>query len=301
MHQLSTKQAAENFLKLKNTYNLSPTTYNLYPMIEATLTSLGLSEKEIAVYLAILGLGTSPVSPIAKRTELARSSTQYLCNELVEKGLLSITKKGNTVYYAPDDPEKLYFLLDRKMAQLKNQRELVDRIIQNLKARMNPYNTLPKVKFYEGHDGVIKAYRDLIEDIHENEALIGYGTGHEELDDVNRDAAFFIPERIRKNVFLRIIVPFSEKAVKSKFEDDAKMKRQSLLVHPQSFPISYSHLFWYEDKSWAFTAHQEQYFAYMVQNKNMVEMQKFLFEQAWNNALREDEEICKKLKKVQKN
>lgn len=123
-------------------------------MIEQTLQSLGLNEKEISLYLSLLSLGSVPASVLAKRTHIPRSTAQYICGQLTHKGLLTMTKKGNTFLYTIESPEKLFYLLERQKEKIMEQEQQLHRIMGELKNRMNPSAILPKVQFYEGTDGV---------------------------------------------------------------------------------------------------------------------------------------------------
>ena len=53
------------------------------------LESLGLSDKEIRVYISLLELGDSPVNKITERSELIRVTVYPILKSLIEKGFVS--------------------------------------------------------------------------------------------------------------------------------------------------------------------------------------------------------------------
>ena len=67
---------------------------NNNPLIELELRKLGLTEKEVRVYLAGLDLGPNSVQNIARITKLARPTAYEIIKKLEEKGLF-IESKGD--------------------------------------------------------------------------------------------------------------------------------------------------------------------------------------------------------------
>ncbi len=59
-----------------------------------TLKDLGLSSKEIDIYLTLLPIGKASASVIAYRTGISRSTAKYICNQLVQKRLFSEGYEG---------------------------------------------------------------------------------------------------------------------------------------------------------------------------------------------------------------
>ena len=60
-------------------------------MKEKILTSLGLTDKEVKIYLASLQLGSSLVQKIANFAKLNRTSAYDLLKSLEQKGFISYT------------------------------------------------------------------------------------------------------------------------------------------------------------------------------------------------------------------
>jgi len=153
-------------------------------MLHETLSALGLNEKEIEIYLASLTLGTSVASVLANRTKITRSTEQYTCQQLVKKGLMTVVEKGNTFLYTPESPDKLLYFIDQEREVLDNREDQVNRIIGDLKSRMNPHSVLPKVRFYEGEEATAQAYKSCVDHISENSEILGYAKRLEDLDSI---------------------------------------------------------------------------------------------------------------------
>lgn len=131
--------------------------------LHETLGRFGLSPRETTIYLTLLSVGSAPASVLGKRTSMTRSTAQYTCQQLVKKGLLSVTQRNNTFLYVPEPPEKLLLLLDQQKRSLEDRAREVHRIIAPLKELMAPPTTLPTVRFYEGSEGIVQFYETILE------------------------------------------------------------------------------------------------------------------------------------------
>ena len=114
----------------------------LIPMIQNTLQHLGYSEKEARIYLALLELGTSPASTIARFLSENRITIYSVLKVLVKKGLILESKKNTIQVYTALAPEILIEQERSKYEQLKNS-------LPELLSLMNTHTTKPRVTFYE--------------------------------------------------------------------------------------------------------------------------------------------------------
>ena len=73
-------------------------------MLVSDLEQLGLSEEEAKVYLAVLELGGSYVSAIAKKAGIHRVSCYHTLDNLKKKGVISSFTKDNIKYFSVDSP-----------------------------------------------------------------------------------------------------------------------------------------------------------------------------------------------------
>lgn len=126
------------------------------------LRKLGLSQKEIAIYLAGLELGHSSVQNIAKKAGLSRPTGYQIIKELEKKGLMAESReKGKSphrtvrgkTYYKAESPDKLLGILRlEKRALEEKEREFV-RIISTLKSKYY-LSEKNKIRTYEGQAGL---------------------------------------------------------------------------------------------------------------------------------------------------
>ena len=77
-----------------------------------TLTTLGLTDHEAAVYLAALSLGPATILKIAKAAEIKRTTVYSVIETLKLKGLVSVEVKGFKSLFVAEDPTKLETILE---------------------------------------------------------------------------------------------------------------------------------------------------------------------------------------------
>ncbi|MFA6215322.1 MAG: helix-turn-helix domain-containing protein [Patescibacteria group bacterium] len=131
-------------------------------MIEKILQNLGLTDKEIKVYLSSLKLGPTPVRKIALEAGINRGTTYDILKALIELGLVSYYHQAKKQYFIAEDPAKLKDVLEKKQQDLEKIKGDVDQIIPQLKSIYDNAENKPVVKFYEGDAGVKIILQDVI-------------------------------------------------------------------------------------------------------------------------------------------
>lgn len=124
-------------------------------MLTTTLQHLGYSEKESKIYLALLELGTSPTSTIARFLRENRVTVYSSLKVLAKKGIILESRKNTVQVYTALNPEILIEQERTRYEQLKN-------ALPDFLSLMNPHAKKPKVTFYEWLDGMKNLLRELI-------------------------------------------------------------------------------------------------------------------------------------------
>src|SRR3990167_9331538 len=111
--------------------------------LQDMLEHMGLNDKEAAIYLALLSVGTAPASTLSKRTGIVKSTAHFTCQQLVKNRLARMVRKGNAFFFTCEPPEKLLYLLDRQRKEIDKRTEEVENVLETLKGMMNPQSSLP--------------------------------------------------------------------------------------------------------------------------------------------------------------
>src|SRR3990167_7172928 len=132
-------------------------------MLGNALREIGLSDKEVAVYLASLKLGSQPVSVIAKNSNLNRTTTYVILRKLLEKGLMSKYSKGGVLYFTPSSPENIKTYVERKKRELDLAEESITNLMPDLEKIMQYSPVSAKIRFFEGIEGIKALYDHTLE------------------------------------------------------------------------------------------------------------------------------------------
>lgn len=122
---------------------------------------LGLSDKEILVYLSLLEHGESSVRNLAVLTNLNRGTAYDILKKLQEAGLVSFFHKNTKQNFVAEDPDKMLKLLYDRNEELKKAESKIKEIIPELRSLQEKGGGKPTTKFYEGKTGV----RFILDDI----------------------------------------------------------------------------------------------------------------------------------------
>ncbi|MBI4434299.1 hypothetical protein HY635_00555 [Candidatus Uhrbacteria bacterium] len=123
--------------------------------LEKTLQQFGLEGKRAAVYLALLQTGRVPIPQVARAAGVKRTTAYSILKSLEEEMLVSRGVLGKKQIFIPEDPAKIRALLDTKQKSL-------DRILPELRSFYNLLPSKPKVRFYEGLEGVKSIFEDVL-------------------------------------------------------------------------------------------------------------------------------------------
>lgn len=147
-----------------------------FAMLENDLQSLGLTEKEARVYLAALELGQASVQKIAAAAHLPRPTCYLQINTLSQRGLMSSVEEGKKRLFIAEPPEALLTLFQREAEEVKTKQEALAHMLPELKSRMTG-DELPKVRLYEGLEGLEAMRRELLK-LKNTEWYCIYGSDH---------------------------------------------------------------------------------------------------------------------------
>ena len=245
-------------------------TYKYKNIIDSLLAS-GVTRPEASLYIASLGIGESGMSELAKKADLKRTSAYVLFQSLEKKGFMGSFKTRHGMRYTAKDPS---YILDKA----KKEVETLQNIMPELEAIKDIKKKKPKITYYEG----IHAYIDAVEEALKKPNItirhIGsLSEGHKVLSE-KYDFEYFMPERIKKNIFLRgLYTPEVEQ--KFKKETDANTLRQIKFL-PASYPIKTLTLI-FEDKVIISTT-KDHLVTVVIESQEIADAERSKFDLLWS-------------------
>ncbi|MBI4138657.1 hypothetical protein HY479_00710 [Candidatus Uhrbacteria bacterium] len=127
------------------------------------LVEFGLSDKEANVYLAMLELGPASVQDIAKKAGVNRATTYVMLESLKRHGLMSSVERGKKTVFAPESPEHLLFLMNDEVRHAEEKKKRLEHVMPNFLALFRAVEDKPKVRYFEGEEGVRAAREAMID------------------------------------------------------------------------------------------------------------------------------------------
>jgi sugar-specific transcriptional regulator TrmB len=193
------------------------------------LEQLGLNEKEAKVYLALLELGESNIQGLSAKSGVKRTTVYDILESLKEKRLISEITKNKKIVLVAEDPRKIESILDEKRDTLK-------RVLPELLSIANVLDNKPKIKFYEGINGIKEVYRDTLN--YPDQELLAW-VSQEAIHSFDNDQKFlnyYLEKRKDKKIWVRALAPDSEDMQNYKGLDEKSLRR-SKLVSEEEFPF----------------------------------------------------------------
>jgi len=229
----------------------------------------GLNEKESMVYLASLELGEATGFQIFKKTSLKKPTVYYILDELLKKGLVSLTKKGSKKYFVAENPRKIKNQLEENLESFKN-------ILPQLLSVYNISDTKPKLRYYEGKNGLKEVYSDTLK--YRGEIL---AFASEEIisllgEDFTLD---YVNKRVKKGITIKTIIPESDKIKENFINKNTEQLRTTKFINPKefNFPIEINI---YGNKV-AFMSFRDE-LAIIIESKEISTMMKNMFSFFWS-------------------
>lgn len=133
------------------------------------LTKLGLSDQEAHVYLALLELGPSLISRIAKHTGMHRPTIYHILPLLEAKELVSVAPKGKQKLYIAETPEKLSLIFELL-------REQFMRALPELQQTFHTQKRRPLIKFFDGKNALAFTAQDILTTLKRGDIYYRYTT-----------------------------------------------------------------------------------------------------------------------------
>lgn len=152
------------------------------------LGKLGLREHESYVYEALLKMGLGGVSEIAESTTLYRPAVYAALGSLIDRGLVTVSRKGKRRVYIAESPQQLEKLVNALERDLQG----------NLPELMSMYTSAtnrPFIRYFEGVKGIRHVYEDILRTLKKGDVAYRY-----ESPKNHKEYARFIPDEYRRRM-----------------------------------------------------------------------------------------------------
>lgn len=245
------------------------------------LKKIGLTEGEIKIYGALLELGETTRTKLAKKSGISPSKIYDVTNRLIEKGLVSSVKKQGVLHFSATNPERIKDFIEEKEKEIKREKELVDLLIPDLLRKYQKTEEDVDVDVYYGWGGLKTAFITLENSMSkDNESLVfGASIGK----DPEQGDIFFNKhqQRVEKRGYkVRIIFNEDMRKRKDRYKYYVNHKIHEIrFLHQQTL----TELYIYRDYV-LFLMLLKKPIAIRVKNKEAVDAFRKFFETMWKQA-----------------
>lgn len=243
---------------------------NFMNNLHMVLATYGLDEKEIALYIASLGLGEASMTKLASAANIKRSTAYLTFKSLADKGLMGSYKMRNGIRVVASNPDTLVSLGKKKVTE-------IEAIVPQLKALAAKTNSKPMITYYEGREGAIAALEGSLHTPNTTLRSIGSLTEvHKIYQDY--DLKHFVPTRIRQKIFIKCLY-FPDISDRIKTADHEKELREIRYL-----PLKYKHrnsVLIYNDKIIIFSGGKE-LITVVIENADIADGERAKFDLMWD-------------------
>jgi len=242
------------------------------------LQQLGLTKKEASLYLSLMELGApSPVSTIAKKAEINRTTAYDILDILEHKGMVISKLRAKIRYYEALPPAKLAAYLQQQSERFAKMKTAAEALLPELTTHYRGGTGKPRVYFYEGEEGLIRVYEETLTSSGE---ILAYAS-----DQANQDAVpWYFPQyyrrRAAKKIPIRALFPDTPKDCE-RHKLDALELRQSRLLPKEVLDFT-PEINFFDNK--IMIADWKEKLGIIIESEEISKVFKQTFELAWEAA-----------------
>lgn len=229
----------------------------------------------------LLDTGPSSVGNLAKVIGLPRPTLYGYLDKLVKGGLVTQSIRQNVKTFVPESGGRIRTLYRRKIDELKTQEKELDNIIPNLEKRAGLKFMRPRIKHFEGRDGIETALQDHLS--YQDTEMLAFWSIRSAIEATSEDFFWYInKERIRRNMYLKGIWPPNQVVEIKRYPfmgvgDDFK---REIRIAPEGTGSSMG--YWVYANKVLFASSNVESFSYIIESSELVEMMSNQHKLLWN-------------------
>lgn len=256
-------------------------------MYENILSQIGLSAHEALIYELLLQNGEQKAAQIAIKSELKRGLVYKILSDLMEKGLVTKDEPaGKVASFTASHPDKLRDFADEHEKSATSARAAVEGVLPNLLSSFNLAAGKPGTRFYEGEEGIKKVWWDTL---NQNAEILTMGDSEFLMKNFEKLNKAYFKERQKSKIKKRTLSndsPFNRDV--SKTYDTSGLTESRLLT---AGPINFSSVVMqiYANKISYTVLSGETLIGVIIEDKQIYEMYRNLFEYLWAGAKKQEE------------
>lgn len=252
------------------------------------LKKIGLSDKEARIYSVLLDLGSAYPSKIAQLSKLNRTTAYAVLSNLSNKGLISEIEKNNKIFYQIEKPHKLLSFAQNRIQSAEDGFNRAKKILPELEGLFNLTPNKPKVRFFEGADGLMSIFSDHTA-VKQPYEMLAYSNVEDLMKFIPPNfVQKYVKAKERLGITTRAIFPdneFSQSYNKLVYKGlDKKTFIEMRLIPASAFPYKSEITIYDGDKVSIVNFQKQSLIGIIIGDKTIADMMRMIFELAWVGA-----------------
>ncbi len=241
-------------------------------MLLEIIKNLWLTDKQAKVYLSLLEIGASPVTRIATKSWVNRSSCYAILQNLIKLGHIQRSQRRWVERFTATLPEILAEQLKQKYMTFENALPLFHGIA-------NSYSIRPTVRIADGIEWVKNIYRDLLTE--KKEILSYIGSEIQDTELLNFINHRFTRQRVAKKIRQRLLST-DLKDRKRLYKWDKKLLKEKIKINNTDLSLLCGIHIYATNKIMINLFQKSDMVAMIIESKLLHQTLKSLFEYIWN-------------------
>lgn len=246
---------------------------------EKILIEAGLSEEQALVYGTLLDRGPLKASALSTWVGVKRGLVYKVLEQLEAMNL--VEKKGGegtVALFAPLHPSRLLDIIEARAKSILLTKETLTYSLGSLSSKFNLLSGKPNVQFFEGRDGAIHITQDLPTNSKEILSYMDSEKVTKLLPELNDE---HIKQRAKLEIKKRMLITDTDFSITRAKGYNKDMTQAKISTGNTSFP---SVIQIYDNKISYLTLSEEKIIGVIIEDKNIADMMRMMFEMNWNQA-----------------
>lgn len=142
--------------------------------LQQALITLGFSERDALIYLALLRFGKSGAPQLALATGVPRASCYDVLESLVVRGLARSLQEGEQRVFLAEPPERLQTYLNVQLQEMENRVQALDRLMPQLLSLTSDGAVRPGVRILTTEEDLRQTRQDFFDSGEPLLQIVGY-------------------------------------------------------------------------------------------------------------------------------
>jgi len=234
------------------------------------LKQLGLNPKQAQVYLTALEVGPTTIADLAIKSGIKRTTIHEFIEPMSKQGFITTTFSGKRKLYNAAPPETLELILEKQTQAIKQ-------LLPDLKFLASKSIQKPKIRYYEGVEGVKLIYEDLLT---AKSPIDYFGSIKDEVDLLGKKyIANWVKRRIQKKVQVNAIRVKSKEILIKEWQGGKEFFRD-LRFFPTENKDFFVNINIYDNKI-AITSSARESYGLIIESTELAASLKYIWQIVW--------------------